>query len=123
MQQNTIILLIIGGIILITYLNNKYNKNCTNCEPFIDVDKERFSNVNMKENLCLNFEQHCVDTNNQECEDVSMVACQKYKIKCNLKCENKKLDDSDKVENDINKCLETCNQVKTDCCNRLNNIT
>lgn len=118
MKQNCILLILIGGLILVVYLNHKYNKK--SIEGFVDVDRERFSNE--KENLCINFDKQCVNQNNQECEDTGIVACQKYKLKCETRCRTKKIDDSGKTQDNLDKCMKTCQQVKSDCCARLNNL-
>lgn len=93
-------------------------------EGFIDVEK--YSNVNYnnnKLNLCTNFTNNCVGTNNHNCNDTGIVACQKYEIKCENKCRNKQLDNDEKKEPDFNKCVKTCAKVKKDCCSRLNKIS
>ena len=99
-------------------------------EGFIDVDAEGYSNVgsynnndnNHKLNLCNNFNNECVGTLNKSCYDTSIVACQKYEIKCENKCRNKKMDDNGNKEHNFNKCVKTCVKVKDDCCKRLNDI-
>lgn len=95
-------------------------------EGFIDVDTEGYSNVashdkknNTKFNLCNNFNNECVNTHNDSCYDTSIVACQKYEIKCENKCRNKKIDDNGNKEPNFNKCVKTCVKVKDDCCKRL----
>jgi hypothetical protein len=111
-------------IVLICFFNYKHNhKMISN----VTLNNEGFqgSYINVtknKNNLCSNFQNNCVGTNNIDCRDVSIVACQKYEIKCSNKCKNKKLDDDGKKQNDLNKCLDTCNKVKNDCCNRLNKL-
>ena len=92
-------------------------------EHFIDVDKELFkSNVSLyhkKDDICNNFMNYCVYNQNSECKNVNLVACQKYKIKCENQCSKKNIDDNGKKETDLNKCLETCKQVQKNCCRRL----
>lgn len=119
MQYKLVIIVLIFAFIFLIY-----NKSVSFREGFVDVDKERFVNgqSNNIMELCTNFNSNCVGTGNSNCNNNSIVACQKYEIKCDNKCRNKKMDDDDKKEPDYNKCIKSCLKVKTDCCNRLNNI-
>ena len=111
-------------IVLVCFHNYNHNHNIVSN---ITLNTERFqgSYINATKNktqLCSNFQNNCVGTNNIDCRDVSIVACQKYEIKCSNKCKNKKVDDDGNKQLNLEKCLETCNKVKNDCCNRLNNL-
>jgi hypothetical protein len=117
MQQNIILCLIVLALILIVFYYSYQRK----IESFINVDKERFE-INVDKNLCANFDTDCVGKNNQSCENVNIIACQKFKIKCQNKCKHKNIDDNDKKVSNIDDCYKTCEKVKTDCCSRLDKL-
>lgn len=130
MKQNITLLIIITLLILFVYFNHNYGMNRNNrIEGFIDVEsfnnekKENFNVGDTKYQLCMNYNTQCVASGNLECQDSGLAGCQKFKIKCEKTCENKKIDDNGKTVTDMDKCRETCQQVKTDCCQRLKRLT
>jgi hypothetical protein len=117
-------LFILLFIVLVCLINYKHNQNII-LNATVNTERFRGSYVGATKNknqLCSNFQNACVGTDNIDCRDVNIVACQKYEIKCYKKCKNKKIDDDEKRQPDLNKCLDTCNKVKNDCCNRLNKL-
>lgn len=119
-QQNPIFIL---AILLCFFLIAKYRY--TTLESFIDVDREHYTNdssCRVEKKLCNNFESECVGTGNNTCNNPSIVACQKYRLKCETTCKHKKIDDNGKKQNNYDKCIQTCQTVQSDCCDRLENL-
>lgn len=96
-------------------------------EPFVNVDEEPYQNVGKsscvkQDDVCMNFKKCCVTKNRaHQCYNPDLVACQKFKLKCESKCEVKKIDDNEQKQDDLQKCMETCKKVESDCCVRLAN--
>lgn len=87
-----------------------------------DYNLENFQGKNCynSKNICSNFQECCLKSGKPEqCRNPNLLACLKYKIKCENKCQNKKIDDNEKNEPNLQKCLQTCQQVEQDCCHRL----
>jgi hypothetical protein len=125
MKQNIILLIIITLLIIFVYMNRNvqiYTNSYNRIEQFVDVERESFNAGDTKHQLCTNFNEQCVGKVNGECDDSGIVGCQKFKIKCENRCQNKKVDDNGKTVTNMDECIETCQQVKTDCCQRLNKI-
>lgn len=110
-------------IIAITIMFFYYQHNI---EGYIDVEKEFYQNektCNSSNNTCNNFVNCCLDKKDIKCRNSNLLACQKFRIKCENKCNNKKTDDNGTIfkneKNGLSNCIELCQQVKTDCCRRL----
>lgn len=111
------LLYIIGTVALICvfFLLNRKN----NVEAYTDAD-----NCSSSEATCGNFNECCLNNKDIKCKNPNLVACQKFRIKCENRCQNKKTDDmGNKFNNDntnMKKCMDICSKVQSDCCRRLN---
>ena len=79
-----LILLFLGSIFF--YFNNKNEV----IEKYINIRGDSINNqCNNSNDICTNFKKCCLEDRNGNCRDPNLLACQKFKIKCENKCKNK----------------------------------
>jgi hypothetical protein len=117
-------LLILGSVaivlIAVKYYNKKDNSKPSPTESESNMETFSIAQCQSDKNICNNFKSCCLNSiKPNTCRDSNLLACQKFKIKCENKCNNKNIDDENNIAKNTKDCLTTCKTVQQNCCDRL----